>query len=163
MLYLLVTFISEFKNTLNSFSNSLFRSILVCKIPQFLQKLLIWQIIKLFQKVETPWGYQKSILCFVYLLQQNTKMFLGSSSWTIWEVEENFIQSFSPFSLLFWWQKKKLLRALLACTFICLLLNPFDFRRYSSTSRKIYTFIRLLCCSCVSKCWGKEFVGNYCR
>ena len=42
LLYLLVTFISEFENTLNSFSNSLLRSILVCKIPQFLQKLLIW-------------------------------------------------------------------------------------------------------------------------
>ena len=42
LLYLLVTFISEFENTLNSFSNSLLRSILVYKIPQFLQKLLIW-------------------------------------------------------------------------------------------------------------------------
>ena len=42
LLYLLVTFISEFENTLNSFSNSLLRSILICKIPQFLQKLLNW-------------------------------------------------------------------------------------------------------------------------
>ena len=31
--------------------------------------------------------------------------FLASSSWTILEVEENFIQSLSAFFLLFWWQK----------------------------------------------------------
>ena len=127
MLYLLVTFISEFKNTLNSFSNSLFRSILVCKIPQFLQKLLIWQIIKLFQKVETPWAYQKSILCFVYLLEQNTKMFLVSSSWTIWEVEENFIQSFSPFLLPFWWQKKNAFESTFGLYFHLLIIESFWF------------------------------------
>ena len=40
--YLLLTFISKFKSTLNSFSNALLWSILACKIPQFLQKLLIW-------------------------------------------------------------------------------------------------------------------------
>ena len=73
--YLLVRFISEFENTWNSFSNSLLWSILVCKIPQFLLKLLICQLIKLFQKVEIPWGYQKSILCFVYLLEENTYFF----------------------------------------------------------------------------------------
>ena len=40
--YLLLTFISKFESTLNSFSNALLWSILACKIPQFLQKLLIW-------------------------------------------------------------------------------------------------------------------------
>ena len=44
LLYLLVTFISKFESTLNSFSNSLFWSVLACKIPQFLQKLLIWTV-----------------------------------------------------------------------------------------------------------------------
>ena len=44
LLYLLVTFISKFESTLNSFSNSLFWSVLARKIPQFLQKLLIWTV-----------------------------------------------------------------------------------------------------------------------
>ena len=67
-----------------------------------------------------------------------TLIFLGSSSWTILvEVEENFIQNLSPFLLFFWWQKKKVLRALLTCTFIRLLLNSFDLRSYNSKSINI--------------------------
>ena len=41
----------------------------------------------------------------------------------------------------------------MTCTFICLLLNSFDLHRYSSKSRKIYTFFNQLCCWCV---WGKD-------
>ena len=70
LLYLLVTFISEFENTLNSFSNSLLRSILVYKIPQFFSKSYWFgQLIILFQKVDNL----KS--CFVYPLEQNTHFF----------------------------------------------------------------------------------------
>ena len=54
LLYLLVTFISEFENTYNSFSNLLLRSTLVCKIPQFFAKSYWFgQLIILFQKVDT--------------------------------------------------------------------------------------------------------------
>ena len=54
LLYLLVTFISKFENTLNSFSKSLHRSIMVCKIPQFFSKSYWFvQLIIPFQKVDT--------------------------------------------------------------------------------------------------------------
>ena len=54
LLFLLVTFISQFENTSNSISNSLLRSILVCKIPQFFSKSYWFgQLIILFQKVDT--------------------------------------------------------------------------------------------------------------
>ena len=104
-LYLLVRFISEFENTWNSFSNSLLWSILVCKIPQFLLKLLICQLIKLFQKVEIPWGYQKSILCFVYLLKENTYFFRIQLMNYMGDGWRKFHTDSSPFVLLFWWQK----------------------------------------------------------
>ena len=38
-----------------------------------------------------------------------------------------------------------LLKALLTCTFVCLLLSSFDFSSYSSELRERYT-LRLLCC-----------------
>ena len=70
---------------------------------------------------------------YYFLLTWGSKIpiFLCSSSWTILEVEENFILSLCAFLLLFWWQKK-FLRALLTCTFIRLLLNSFNLRSYSS-------------------------------
>ena len=51
------------------------------------------------------------------------------------------------FFITFLMTKKKLLRALLTCTFIRLLMNSFDLHSYSSKSRSRYTF-RLLCCWC---------------
>ena len=55
-----------------------------------------------------------------------------------------FHTEFVCFFITFLVTKKKLLRALLTCIFICLLLNSFDLRSYSSKSRRRYTF-RLLC------------------
>ena len=105
LLYLLVTFISEFENTLNSFSNSLLQSILVCKIPQFFSKSYWFgQLIILFQKVDTL-RLLKIYIMFCLPAEQ-IPIFLGSSSWTILEVEENFIPNLFAFLLLFWWQKK---------------------------------------------------------
>ena len=104
LLYLLVTFISEFENTLNSFSNSLLQSILVCKIPQFFSKSYWFgQLIILFQKVDTL-RLLKIYIMFCLPAKQ-IPIFLGSSSWTILEVEENFIPNLFAFLLLFWWQK----------------------------------------------------------
>ena len=77
LLYLLVTFISEFENTLNSFSNSLLQSILVCKIPQFFSKSYWFgQLISYFSRklLKHP-EVIKSILCFVYPLEQNIHFF----------------------------------------------------------------------------------------
>ena len=118
--------ISEFENTLNSFSSSLLWSILVSKLPQFFSKSYWFgQLIILFQKVDTL-RLLKIYIMFCLPAGAKYPFFLGSSSWTMLEVEENFMQSLSAFLLLFWWQKKKLLRALLTCTFIHLLLNFFD-------------------------------------
>ena len=105
LLYLLVTFISEFENTYNSFSNLLLRSTLVCKIPQFFAKSYWFgQLIILFQKVDTL-RLLKIYIMFCLPAKQ-IPIFLGSSSWTILEVEENFIPNLFAFLLLFWWQKK---------------------------------------------------------
>ena len=147
LLYLLVTFISEFENTLNSFSNSLLWSILVCKLPIFLPKILIWTAHHTFPESRHP-EVTKTQYYVLFTHWSKIRIFLGSSSWTILEVEENFIQSLSAFLLLFVWQKEYLLRAFLTCTFISLLMNSFDLCSYNSKSRKIYIF-RLLCCWCV--------------
>ena len=70
------------------------------KYLNFSKSYRFGQLIELFQKVETSWGYQKSMLCF-FTGWSKIPSFLGSSSWAICEVEENFIQSFSPFFYFF--------------------------------------------------------------
>ena len=100
--YLLVTFISEFENTFNSFSNSLLQSILAFKTPQFLQKLLIWTVHQTSPKSRDTLSLPK-IYIMLFICWSKIPIFLGSSSCTISDVEENFLQSFSAFLLLFWW------------------------------------------------------------
>ena len=101
LLYLLVTFISEFENTYNSFSNLLLRSTLVCKIPQFFAKSYWFgQLIILFQKVDTL-RLLKIYIMFCLPAGAKYPLFFGPMSWTILEVEENFIQSLSAFYYLF--------------------------------------------------------------
>ena len=91
LLFLLVTFISQFENTSNSISNSLLRSILVCKIPQFFsQELLIWTAHHTFPESRHP-EVTKNLYYVLFTRWSNIPIFLGSSSWTILEVEENFI------------------------------------------------------------------------
>ena len=85
----------------------------------------------------------------------------------ILEVEENFLQSLSAFSL-FFGDKKQVLKTLLNCTFIPLLLNYLP--SYSSQLRKRYTLRLLLMClealgeafSCFPARDCKGLVGNYC-
>ena len=98
-------------------------------ISIFRQKLLMRTTHHTFIESRHP-EVTTNLLFFAYLGEQNTH-FLCSSSWTILEVEENFILSLCAFLWLFWWQKK-LLRALLTCTFIRLLLSSFNLRSYSS-------------------------------
>ena len=87
--------------TVNSFSNSLLWSILVCKIPQFFAKSYWFgQLIILFQKVDTL-RLLKIYIMFCLPAEQ-IPVFLGSSSWAIFEVEENFIPNLFAFLLLFW-------------------------------------------------------------
>ena len=50
-----------------------------------------------------------------------------------------FHTEYFSFFITFLVTKKRTFRTLLTCTFICLLLNSFDLRRYSSNSRKLYT------------------------
>ena len=94
LLYLVVIFISEFENA--SFSNSLLWSILVCKIPQFLQKLLIWTAHQTFPESRDTLRLPK-IYIVLFTCWSKIPIFLGST-----EAEENFIQSFFPFLLFFW-------------------------------------------------------------
>ena len=101
LFYLLVTFISEFENTSNSFSNSLLQSILAFKTPQFLQKLLIWTVHQTSPKSRDTLRLPK-IYIMLFTCWSKIPIFLGSSSCTISDVEENFIQSFFAFLLLFW-------------------------------------------------------------
>ena len=105
LFYSIVTFISGFENTLNSFSNSLLRSILVCKLPIFLQKILIWTAHHTFPESRHP-EVTKDQYYVLFTHCRKIPIFLGSSLWTILEVEENFIQSLSAFLLLFWGQKE---------------------------------------------------------
>ena len=89
LLYLFVTFISEFENIYNSFSDSLLRSILVCKIPQFFSKSYWFgQLIILLQKVSEV---TKNLYYVLSARGSKIPIYLGSSSWTTLEVEENFI------------------------------------------------------------------------
>ena len=147
LLYLLVTFISEFENTLNSFSNSLLWSILVCKIPQFLQKLLIWTAHQTFPESRHP-EVTKNLYYVLFTRWSKIPIFQDPAHGLYWRLNRISYRACLIF-ITFLVTKKQLLRAFLICTFICLLLNSFDLRRYSSNSSKIYTFIRLLCCSCV--------------
>ena len=48
----------------------------------------------------------------------------------------------------------------MTCIFIRSLLNSSDLPSYISKLSKRYT-IRLLCCWCVQKCWGKGFSGRH--
>ena len=141
LLYLLVTFISEFENTLNSFSNSLLQSILVCKIPQFFTKSYRFtQLIILFLNVSILRLLKIYIIfCFpagakYHFFRPQLINYIGG-----WR---KFHKELVWFFITFWWQKK-FLRALLTCTFICLLLSSLDLHSYSL--RKRYT-LRMLCC-----------------
>ena len=107
LLYLLVTFISEFENSWNSFSNPLLQSILAFKTPQFLQKLLIWTVHQTFPESIDTLRLPKIYIMFSLPAGAKYSFFLRSSSWTISDVEENIIQRFSAFLLVFWWQKNK--------------------------------------------------------
>ena len=105
LLYLLVTFISEFENTENSFSISLFWSVLVCKIPQYFAKhYWFGQLVILFQKVDTSRLLKIHII--FCLPAEQIPIFLGSSPWTLQEVEENFIPNLFTFLWLFSGLKK---------------------------------------------------------
>ena len=89
---------------LKLFSISFVWSILICKIPQFFAKSYWFgQLIILFQKVDTL-RLLKIYIMFCLPAEQ-IPVFLGSSSWAIFEVEENFIPNLFAFLLLFWWQK----------------------------------------------------------
>ena len=144
LLYLLVTFISEFENTYNSFPSLLLRSILVCKKPQSFDKShRFGQLIILFQKVGT---LRLLRIYIMYYLPAGAKypFFQAPAHGLYLRLKKISHRAW----LLFYYflhNKKQLLRTLLTCTFIHLLLNSFDQRSYSSKSRKIYTF-RLLCC-----------------
>ena len=61
------------------------------------------QLIIRFQKVDTL-RLLKIYIMFCLPAEQ-IPIFLGSSSWTILEFEENFIPNLFAFLLLFWWQK----------------------------------------------------------
>ena len=146
LLYLLVTFISEFENTLNSFSNSLLRSILVYKIPQFLQKLLIWTAHQTFPESRDTRKLPKIYIMFCLPAGAKYPFFQDPVHGLYWRLKKISYKACLLFYYFFGNKKTQLLRAILTCTFIYLLLNSFDLHRYSSKSRKIYTFIRLLCC-----------------
>ena len=144
LLFLLVTFISQFENTSNSISNSLLRSILVCKIPQFFSKSYWFgQLIILFQKVDTL-RLLKIYIMFCLPAGAIYQFFQDLAHGLYWRLKKISYRTCLLFYY-FFGDKKQLLRALLICTFIRLLLNFFDLRSYSSKSRRIYTF-RLLCC-----------------
>ena len=105
LLYLLVTFISEFENTQNSFWNSLPWSILVCKTIQFFAKSYWLRQLIIFSRKQTP-GVTNNLYYVLSTRRSKIPIFLGCSSWTILKIEENFMQSLSAFLLLFWRQKK---------------------------------------------------------
>ena len=144
LLYLLVTFTSEFENTYNSFSNSLLWSIVVCKLPHFFAKSYgFGQLIILFQKVDTL-RLLKMYIMFCLPVGAKHPFFQAPVHGLYWRLKKISYRT----CLLFYYffdDKKQLLRALLTCTFIRLLLNSFDLCSYSSKLRKIYIF-RLLCC-----------------
>ena len=144
LLYLLVTFTSEFENTYNSFSNSLLCSILVCKLPHFFAKSYgFGQLIILFQKVDTLRSLKMYIM-FCLPIGAKHPFFQAPVHGLYWRLKKISYRTCLLFNY-FFDDKKQLLRALLTCTFIRLLLNSFDLCSYSSKLRKIYTF-RLLCC-----------------
>ena len=115
----------------------------------FWQKLLIWTVHHTFPESRHP-EVTKKLYYVLFTRWRKIPIFLGFSSWTILEVEENFIYSFLLFYYVFGDKKNKLLRALLTCTFIRLLLNSFDLRSYSSKSREAYTLctFRVILFSC---------------
>ena len=138
LLYLLVT--------VNSFSNSLLWSILVCKIPQFLQKLLIWTAHQTFPESRDTLRLPKIYIMFCLPAGAKYPLFQDPVHGLYWRLKKISYKACLLFYYFFGNKKTQLLRAILTCTFIYLLLNSFDLHRYSSKSRKIYTFIRLLCC-----------------
>ena len=105
LLYLFVIFISKSENVQDLFSNSFLWLSLVFKIPQsFAKSYLFGQLITRFQKVET---LRLLKIYIMFCPPAGVKYpFLGSSSWNVLGIEENFMQSLPAFFMLFLVTKK---------------------------------------------------------
>ena len=101
-----VTFISEFDNTQNSFSCGtpfgLFWSV---KYLFFWPKATNLDSSSYFSRKQTSWGYLKSILCFAHPRRIQIPIFVGSSSWTIYNIiaycQQNLCVRFAIYNDLF--------------------------------------------------------------
>ena len=121
----------------------------------FRQKLLIWTVHHTFLESRHP-EVTKNLYHVLSTRHSQTPIFQAPVHGRYWGLKKISCRVCLLF-IAFLVMKKQLLKSLLTCTFIRLLSNSFDLPSYSSKSRKKCT-LRLLCCRCVSKCWGKVFL-----